>query len=740
MYQGLYGIRKDLGRINSRLRNKMPWLCRFVSIMFRPIVNIMDPWLKKAVFGEIEQSLQSDKINKDYLSIYQQPKKTACQPLVSIIVPNYNHAEFLHQRLESIYNQTYSSFEVILLDDVSKDNSRVILEEYHNRYAEKTKLIFNETNSGGVFFQWKKGVAAASGELIWIAESDDWCSENFLNELVGYFNDEAVMMAYCRTVFMDGEANEQIWTIEEYLHDIDAELWQSAFIRPAHKIVNDAWAVKNIVPNVSSAVFRNPSRMKLLSQDDWNQMRICGDWMFYIHMIQGGLVAYTPSATNYYRIHSSNTSVATYSKDSYYQEHEQVARSINQLYRVSDDVFVRQRENIKQHWLQNRSSFSEDDFEKCYSVNRIEKVIKQRKPNLLMVGYAFAAGGGETFPIQLANLFKDFGYGVTFLNCDQEPQEDGVRAMLRPDIPVVNNFYALNQIIEDFDIDIVHSHHAWADNTILDLLPEDSTCQTVVSLHGMYEMMAENDLKRILPRMISRVGKFVYTAEKNLDAFDHLELKNEEQFVKIGNALDAVPISPANLRELGIRDGAFVLCMVSRAIPEKGWKEAVETIRMAREISNKDIHLLLIGEGPEYDYFIKKGCPEYIHLLGFRKNIRDYFAASDMGYLPSRFSGESFPLVIIDCLYSGKPVLASDLGEIPNMLEAGDAMAGKIFPLENWKIPVSQVARIIARCATDKVFYKQMKIVVPNAAEKFDPQIMRNKYDDIYVQLFHEAT
>ena len=44
-------------------------------------------------------------------------------PLVSVIIPNYNHAPFLKERIDSVLNQTYQNFEVILLDDCSTDNS-----------------------------------------------------------------------------------------------------------------------------------------------------------------------------------------------------------------------------------------------------------------------------------------------------------------------------------------------------------------------------------------------------------------------------------------------------------------------------------------------------------------------------------------------------------------------------------------------------------------------------------------
>ena len=77
--------------------------------------------------------------------------------MVSIIVPNYNHAPYLEQRFDSIYNQTYQDFEVIILDDCSTDASKSIIEKYRNH--PKTKhIVYNSSNSSSPFKQWNKGI------------------------------------------------------------------------------------------------------------------------------------------------------------------------------------------------------------------------------------------------------------------------------------------------------------------------------------------------------------------------------------------------------------------------------------------------------------------------------------------------------------------------------------------------------------------------------------------------------
>lgn len=658
-------------------------------------------------------------------------------PLVSIIVPNYNHADFLRQRLESVYGQTYRNFEVILLDDASSDSSRAILEGYRERYPDITRCCFSEVNSGSAFNQWRRGFEMARGDLVWIAESDDYCSANLLSELVKYFVDEAVMLAYCRSVFVKGSTDEEVWNIEQYLAELDPDFWRRPFVASAQRLVNKAWAIRNIVPNASSAVFRHPGKMALLDDENWPRMKICGDWMFYLNVVRGGLVAYTPSASNYFRQHQHNTSVRLQDNDIYYSEHEQVASELLRLYRLDDDVLARQREALVSQWRLCRPDRQEKLLDSLYDLSRIQPLSSQRKPNIMMVAFALAAGGGETFPIKLANMLKASGYGVTLLNCHQEPTEPGIRAMLRRDIPLLELacLDALSVVVDDMRIELVHSHHTWADVAVSSLLRNNPNPMVVVTTHGMYETIPPAELDQHMPVLERRVDKVVYTADKNLASFDRTDFY-PRRLVRIDNALDIVPVNPISRVELGVPQDAFLICMVSRAIPEKGWQEAIESVRLARQLCSRDIHLLLIGEGPEYDRLrplVRESC---FHFLGFRTNIRDYFAAADMGFLPSRFRGESFPLVIIDCFHSGRPVLASDVGEIGRMIMTPDGPAGMLFSLDKWRIPVPEVARLIAACAQDRDVYMTCLSRVPAAAAKFDAAELLKNYESVYMELF----
>lgn len=665
------------------------------------------------------------------------PVNLGYRPKISVIVPNFNHANYLPERLESIYNQSYRNIEVILLDDCSSDESVTLLREYAERYPDKTICRFNELNSGGVFNQWNKGLELATGELVWIVESDDYCSVNLLEELVESFQNEAVQLAFGRTDFVCGTPPITVWTSEYYLSDLGLDIWTRPFVKSAHSLVRSGWAVKNIVPNVSGAVFRHPGKMGLLKDTRWSKLRMCGDWVFYLSIIRGGLVAYNPSVTNYYRQHSLNTSVNAQKEDLYYQEHEVVALYLAELYQLDRADFERQEKHLYLHWCSKRGGARLGEFTALYDIEKVCRHTISRKPNIVMCVYALAAGGGETFPIMLANLLHDRGYAVTLLNCKEQPTESGVRSMLSGAVPLLelDRLELAEAVFTDMGIELVHSHHAWVDVSLSTLLMNRRDIRHVVTMHGMYEMMPSAQLNQLLPLLTRQIDRFVYTAEKNQVPFA-LEFRQEKGFCKIENALPLKDIAPVSRVDFNIGTDDFVLCLVSRAIPDKGWEEAIQAVTWANLHSSRKIHLLLIGEGPEFGRLKTVLVDEFVHFLGFRSNIRDYFAASDMGFLPSRFEGESFPLVLIDCLLSGKPLLASSVGAIRYMLDSPEGAAGELFELDGLNINVEALGETVLKLANDNLEYRRLLRCVPFAAAKFDTHTMIDKYEEVYLGRF----
>ncbi len=215
-------------------------------------------------------------------------------PLVSVITPNYNYARFLRQRLDSILNQTYQHLELIILDDCSTDDSRLVIEEYRNN-ERVTHIVMNDKNSGSTFKQWKKGFALARGEFIWIAEADDYAEPTLLEALLGEMTaDERITVGFVNSQW---ELPDQTFVNPDYTIPEHRRLYDGrAFVR-------EHLLKENYIYNASMAVFRKAALEGI--SEDYLTYRSCGDKLFWKALAQQGRVLFVCEPLNHFRIHQS---------------------------------------------------------------------------------------------------------------------------------------------------------------------------------------------------------------------------------------------------------------------------------------------------------------------------------------------------------------------------------------------------------------------------------------------------
>ena len=214
-------------------------------------------------------------------------------PKVSVIVPNYNHARFLRQRLDSIFNQTFQDFEVIILDDCSTDNSKEVIEEYRNR-SQVSHIVYNETNSGSPFKQWAKGFDLAQGEYIWIAESDDWAELNFLDVLTDILRkDDQLGLVYC----------ESYW---EYPNkSIAPSIVQPSSRYNGIEFIKTKQIINNNIVNASSVIFCKEFLHQI--KTDFQEFKGSGDYLFWSYLCEVSDLYYCNLFLNHFRQHHSKT-------------------------------------------------------------------------------------------------------------------------------------------------------------------------------------------------------------------------------------------------------------------------------------------------------------------------------------------------------------------------------------------------------------------------------------------------
>ncbi|QQL51234.1 glycosyltransferase family 2 protein [Mucilaginibacter ginkgonis] len=227
---------------------------------------------------------------------------------VSVIIPNYNHSEFLRQRIDSVLAQTYQNIEVIILDDCSPDDSREIINEY--KYHQKvSEIVFNTANSGSTFKQWQRGIALAKGEYIWIAESDDWCEPTLLATLMdGLRNNPTTGIAFCQSMYYYEPNKVKETTYYPYYENVEGgKDFIKQYMLSSNKIVNASMAVwkKDLFENVDL---------------EFTSFKFCGDWLFWISILSQCDVFISGKVLNYFRNHDKDVSSRFYSTGDYFIE------------------------------------------------------------------------------------------------------------------------------------------------------------------------------------------------------------------------------------------------------------------------------------------------------------------------------------------------------------------------------------------------------------------------------------
>lgn len=230
---------------------------------------------------------------------------------ISAVVPNYNYGHYLEERLQTICEQDYPVYEILVLDDKSSDDSADRLAKFceDKRPAIPVFSHVNEKNSGSVFKQWAKGMELSRGDYVWIAEADDLSLPGFLSEAARSLElDEKVVLSYTQSKQMASDGSIMAENYLDYTKDIDPLKWTKAYIREGNVEIADTLAVKNTIPNVSAVVFRKRDLTEIVGR--LLEFKVAGDWCFYVWLLQDGKIAYSPEALNLHRRHATSVTHA----------------------------------------------------------------------------------------------------------------------------------------------------------------------------------------------------------------------------------------------------------------------------------------------------------------------------------------------------------------------------------------------------------------------------------------------
>lgn len=356
---------------------------------------------------------------------------------ITAIVPNYNYADFIIERIDSILFQTYPVSQLIILDDASTDNSVEVIEEklksVKREYPSiQTKFIKNEKNSGGcVFSQWQKGIKEAEGDYIWIAEADDSADRRFLETAMRKFEEYPKAVLF----YSDSYRINQYNVVTSKTNSDWADMWQKGrwkkdFYNNGKDEVINYLGETNPILNVSSVVWKNQKKLSEIF-DEAKQFKVAGDWYIYTRVLEDGDIVYSAKQLNYYRKHDKGSASTIVKLSTEYKEVVAVQDRVAKKYDLS-------KENLEWQKVRRRGMGMVENEN-----NKGEK----GKIAWFVPDFSKGSGGHRTI-FQNANMLIDHGY-----MCDLYVKT------VRPKMPVeiyndITNWYGeyKGDVFNDFNL------------------------------------------------------------------------------------------------------------------------------------------------------------------------------------------------------------------------------------------------------------------------------------------------
>jgi glycosyltransferase involved in cell wall biosynthesis len=195
--------------------------------------------------------------------------------LVSVIVPCYNQAKYLDECLDTVFNQTYTNWECIIINDGSPDNVDEIAEKWCKKDA---RFRYLKKKNGGVSSARNYGINSSFGKFILPLDADDKIGFDFIVLALPNFNNSNIKIVFFKT-WLFGEKNEP-------------------FNIPAHSLKK--LALNNTI--VNTALYKRSDWERIGGYDE-NMKYGLEDWEFWINLLKdGGDVIQLDSVQCFYRI------------------------------------------------------------------------------------------------------------------------------------------------------------------------------------------------------------------------------------------------------------------------------------------------------------------------------------------------------------------------------------------------------------------------------------------------------
>lgn len=226
--------------------------------------------------------------------------------MISIIVPVYNIEKYVAACIESIIEQTYRDFELLLIDDGSTDSSGKICDEYASK--DKRIRVVHKTN-GGLVSAWKEGVRLSDGEYTCFVDGDDLVEKDYLSELYENMSDDVDMVCENFSRYWENGEISKVRTnfLEPGTYDCNEELFA--------RCINNNGSRDKIISNNRVSKLSRSSLVKQCSEFCSDEVSFGEDYQMTVCMLMSAKRIRVIDSYKYLYRYNPTSIVNTYKQD-----------------------------------------------------------------------------------------------------------------------------------------------------------------------------------------------------------------------------------------------------------------------------------------------------------------------------------------------------------------------------------------------------------------------------------------
>ena len=222
-------------------------------------------------------------------------------PLISVIVPCYNHAKYVSDALDSIFDQSYSNIELIVIDDKSTDSTLKVINKWISNLESKTRFIdlqvLSHSQNLGAASTLNEGLEHAKGELITFLNSDDFYDSQRLERFNAAYNGEEYFCGFSEVKCVSEKNSKVDIGLISIIESIPDRL-ESLFSN--FLMLQD----ENIAVTSGNIVISRGLAQRL---EKFKNLLYCHDWEFLIRAAKYCEITFIRDSIYYYRLHGENS-------------------------------------------------------------------------------------------------------------------------------------------------------------------------------------------------------------------------------------------------------------------------------------------------------------------------------------------------------------------------------------------------------------------------------------------------